>query len=516
MAFIYCLLFNSPIFFFKFTYYKATFFKAFLELGKDFIYIYLLSFIFFFGLAIQRTVFIAGSVFLFLSGALASYYLFFFKISPSLEIMKAFFASEFNETYELLSTRLIIWLIFSIFVCIYTIKHFGINTTNLFISKILSAICLLLALNAVIAPPYKVFKGYFPVQYLHNSYLYFIKDFGNGKRVSRSDITEKFQFIDNAPQDIIGVIVIGESARFDHFSLNGYARQTNPFLEDIGKSSNPQRLFSYKAHSCSNITYISVPCMFSRHTGDNIDEVMNENGFLAVLTKLGFNTRWIGTQSMMKYFHNANLGTIYQEVDFALLPGGSALFQMNDQDEVMLPYIKDWLKKEEKSFLVVHTSGSHWNYALRYPVKFAKFQPVCNALGKSDPTSCGQEGLINIYDNSILYTDFFLSNLINLLKDKTAFLIYVSDHAESLGEAGRYMHGGDLIPEQTTIPFIVWVSDKLVRYKPMMVESLASYLDYELSHDYVFHSVLDCLGVESGIIDKKLSLCRYKQERVND
>lgn len=499
-ALIYCVLFNSAVFIYKFDYYKVTAFKAFLELGKDFIYIYLTLFIFFFGLTIHRVVFIIGALFLFITGALASYYLYFFQIAPTKEMMYSFFGTELNEAYELASIRLIVWLVFSIFVCIYTIRHFGVNNTNLFVTKLLSAICILLTLNNIITPQYKMLNSYFPIQYLHNSYLYFFK----AHHLShKTDISKQFTFIDNSPQEITGVLVIGESARFDHFGINGYIRDTTPYLSSINNN-----LFSFKAQACSNLTYISVPCMLSRHLSDNLEEAMKESSFLPILTKLGFDTHWIGTQSLMKYLNNVNLGTIYDEVHFAIIPGGSALFKMNDHDEVMLPYIKHILQDSNKQFLVIHTSGSHWNYSARYPKEFEQFKPGCTSTSKADPSSCNPEGLINTYDNSILYTDFFLYNVINLLKDKCSFLIYVSDHAESLGENGRYSHGGELTKEQTTIPFIVWVSDKFKLQHSDFVKSMDSHLGNEISHDYIFNSVLDCIGISSNIIDKNLSLCR--------
>lgn len=499
-ALIYCMLFNSAVFIYKFDYYKVTAFKAILELGKDFVYIYLTLFIFFFGLTINRVVFILGSLFLFLTGALASYYLYFFRIAPTTEIIHAFFGTELNEAYELASIKLIVWLLFSIFVCIYTIRHFKLNNTSLFVTKLLSALCLLLLLNSIIAPPYRILTSYFPIQYLHNSYLYFFK----AQQLSHKiDISKQFTFIDNSPQEITGVLVIGESARFDHFGINGYPRDTTPYLDSINND-----LFSFKAQSCSNLTYISVPCMLSRHHSDNLAEVMQESSFLPILTQLGFDTSWIGTQSLMKYLNNANFGTIYDEVDFAIIPGGSALFNMNDHDLVMLPYIKHLLQGSKKQFLVIHTSGSHWNYAARYPEEFMQFKPGCTSTSKADPSSCNHQGLINIYDNSILYTDFFLYNVISLLKDKCAFLIYASDHAESLGENGRYSHGGELTKEQTTIPFIVWLSERFKQQRADIVKSINSHLGNEISHDYIFNSVLDCIGINSNIIDKNLSLCR--------
>ncbi|CAF0761432.1 unnamed protein product [Didymodactylos carnosus] len=221
-----------------------------------------------------------------------------------------------------------------------------------------------------------------------------------------------------------------------------------------------------------------------------------------------FNTHWIGTQTLLQYLKGKKHSTIYDEVKFAMIPGGSALLKMNDYDGKMLPYIEQFLGDSKgKKLIVVHTSGSHWNYSARYPKEFQKFTPGCNKVAKSDPSTCTIEGLINDYDNSILYTDFFLFSLVELLKNNNGFLIYVSDHAESLGENGYYGHGGPLIPEQTTIPFIVWVSDPFKIRHLELVKAIETHSGSELSHDYVFHSILDCAGIQAKVIDKNLSIC---------
>ncbi|WP_341793433.1 MULTISPECIES: sulfatase-like hydrolase/transferase [unclassified Rickettsia] len=507
LAFIYCLLFNSAVLIYKFDYYKASFFKAILELTKDFCYIYIFSFIIFFGFTVHRLILTIGTIFLFVTSAIASYYLYFFKIKPTKEMMGSFFSTDLNEIYELISIRLIIWLIFSLFACLYTLKNFTITNTNSFITKLLSAICLLIFVNTIISPPFKILNNYFPVQYLHNTYLNFAQNFSN-RHLAKIDISQKYNFVDKSDQAIIGVLVIGESARFDHFGINGYVRDTTPYL-----SSTPN-VFSFKAKSSSNLTYISVPSLLSRHNASNLEDSKRETSFLSVLTKLGFNTDWIGTQTLMRNFANFNLGTIYDEVNFTIIPGGSALFALNDYDAKMLPFIEEMLKHAEKQFLVIHTSGSHWNYTTRYPKEFERFTHTCAVIAKADPSSCDKSALINSYDNSILYTDFFLHNVINLLKDKNSFFIYVSDHGESLGEDGYYGHGGPLLDQQITVPFIAWVSDKFKSAHPKLVASIENQVNSEISHDYVFHSILDCLNIGSEIIDKDLSLCG-KQIQLN-
>lgn len=501
LALIYCLLFNSAVIIYKFDYYKASIFRGILELSKDFCYIYIFSFIAFFGFSVHRLALKFGSGFLFFTSAIASYYIYFFKINPTKQVIGSFFSTDLNEVYELTSIKLIIWIIFSLFACFYTLKVFAASDTKSFVTKLLSAACLLIFLYNIITPSFKILKSYFPIQYLHNTYLNFAGNF-NDKNYAQIDISKQYNFTDNSDSDIIGVLVIGESARFDHFSINGYVRDTTPCLKQI------ENLVSFKAKSSSNLTYISVPSLLSRYPASQIENSKLENSFLSVLTNIGFDTTWIGTQSLKRNFANFDLGNIYNDVNFTIVPGGSALFSLNDHDEKMLPFIKEIISNSKKQFIVVHTSGSHWNYKARYPKEFEQFTPICSGKIKSDASNCPQIELVNSYDNSILYTDFFLSNLINLLKDKNAFLLYVSDHGESLGENGYYGHGGPLIAEQVTIPFIVWISEKFKAKHPESVTSIKNYANTEISHDYVFHSILDCLNIDSNIIDKDFSLCK--------
>ncbi len=251
-----------------------------------------------------------------------------------------------------------------------------------------------------------------------------------------------------------------------------------------------------------------MPCILTRATPANLDDALHETTFLSVFTKLGFQTSWIGTQSILKYLKTNSSDTIYDEVNMNIIPGGSALYQMNADDAVMLPYIDKFLAQDGKKFIVIHTSGSHWNYNARYPNSFQIFNPICaGSSGKTDQPSCGNERLINSYDNSIRYTDYILSQIIERLKDKNSFMIYVSDHGESLGERGVYAHGGEMTPEQNTVPLIFWGSQSFMKHHTSLAKSLTKKRS-GYSHDYVFHSVLDCSGIESDIVNKRLSICK--------
>jgi lipid A ethanolaminephosphotransferase len=498
LAISYCFLFNSTNALFKFGYYKADIVLGILDLIKDGFYILLANFVIFFGLSCNRFVLSLGTVFLFTTGAIASYALYFFKAHPTKHMLHAMFENELAESYEVISIKAVVWVIFCVAIAIGIL----LRTRNAKLQpRVLTTMCLGLFAYNIYSPNYKVLTSYFPIQYLHNAYLNVSESF---KVVHKTDISEKFDFISQAGDDLVGVLVIGESARYDHFGINNYHRDTTPNLTTI------PNLFSFKAQAIANLTYLSVPYMLSRVTADNIENANNETGFLSVLTKLGFDTGWIGTQSILKYLKGHGIDTIYDEVKISIIPGGSALYQMNAHDEVMLPYFDNFLTIGGRKFIVLHTSGSHWNYAMRYPKEYAKFTPTCPSETKIDHTHCSLEELINSYDNSIVYTDYILSRIIDKLKTMNAFMIYVSDHGESLGENGVYGHGSDMLPEQVTIPLIFWASDKFFASHKDLRQSLSqkqrSHTQY--NHDYIFHSVLDCAGVQSDLINKELSVCR--------
>ena len=364
-ALIYCLMFNTSVVLYKYEYYQVSFVSAVFELLKQFIYTHIATFIFFFGLAIHRLIFIIGSIFLFFTGAIASYYLFYLGVAPTEKMMPAIYGTEISEISELISTRVIIWIIFSLSICIFGIKHFNPQTTKSFFSRMLTALCLFVAINNIISPQFKILKSYFPLQYLHNSYVNF---FGNKDHV-RQDISKEFSFqIINNKEDIVGVLVIGESARYSNFGINGYERDTTPNLKKINN------LYSFEGRSCDNTTHLSIACLFSRHNEQNIDKVKSETGFLSVLTALGYDTTWISTQSISGYYESTS--TLYDEVKFSIIPGGSLLYSMNSHDGLMLPYIEKLLEKQVRQFITVQLSGSHWNYASRYPEEFTKFNPT--------------------------------------------------------------------------------------------------------------------------------------------
>lgn len=497
LSLLYGLLFNSSIVAFKFDYYKANLLLGSLELLKDFVQIFVVNLIIFLGLSVYRPLLIVGSLFLFVTGAAASYSVFVFKIFPTKQMIRTLFENEISESVEVLSVKVILWIILAMIISLFLSMRSRIKQPI-----ILPLFCLVVFLCNIIIPQYKILTFYFPIQYLHNSYLYYLDRFHTSQK---KDISQGVDFKISSGNDVIGVLVVGESARYDHFALNGYGRDTTPLLAKI------PNLFSFKAEAHANLTYISVPYMFSNLPKEKINEAIYQTSMISILTKIGVKTSWVGTQTLLQYLQGYVKENIYHEANMVIIPGGSALYQMNDLDEVMLPYFDKILEMEGRKFIVLHTSGSHWNYSVRYPKDFEQFKPVCASEVKMDRTVCNQDELLNIYDNSILYTDYILDQIIKRLKDKNAFVIYVSDHGESLGEEGRYNHGTQPTPkEQTSIPLIFWGSDKFLSNHQSLLRNLKIHRNKILNHNYIFHSSLGCMGVESILINQELNLCKAR------
>jgi lipid A ethanolaminephosphotransferase len=292
------------------------------------------------------------------------------------------------------------------------------------------------------------------------------------------------------------IMVVGETARADRFSLNGYHRETNPLLvkQDIVSLSN--------VSSCGTSTSVSVPCMFSSLGRKSYDKenALNQENALDVLFDHGVQILWRDNNSDSK-----GVATRIKYEDFKS-PTLNLACEGECRDIGMLSGLDQYIqaRKGKDILIVLHQMGNHGpEYYRRYPKEFEKFKPMCMTGELQD---CTQEEIDNSYDNAILYTDYFLSKVIDLLKkyDNThaTGMLYVSDHGESLGENGFYLHAAPYMiapKEQTHVPAIVWMG-KHFDYKK---EQLMPYKDYALSHDDIFCSLLVAFEIDTKVCEAK-------------
>ena len=293
------------------------------------------------------------------------------------------------------------------------------------------------------------------------------------------------------------VLVIGETARAANFSLFGYERDTNPELAkaDITAFSN--------VTSCGTSTEVSVPCMFSPFGRADYDarRIRNSEGMLDVLARAGYTVMWIDNQSGCKGVCQG-AGILYEKTDAKSAPDLCADAECHD--EILVRRLSQELEQVHgNTVFVLHMMGNHGPaYFRRYPAAFRRFVPDCETAELRD---CSREEVVNAYDNAILYTDHVLASFIRTLssdpRQLDSAMIYVSDHGESLGERGLYLHGIPyaIAPElQTHVPMVVWVSKALQDSGDVNARCLHGKAQAALSHDNLFHSMLGLADVDTA------------------
>ncbi|MEJ2453114.1 MAG: phosphoethanolamine--lipid A transferase [Candidatus Thiodiazotropha sp.] len=302
------------------------------------------------------------------------------------------------------------------------------------------------------------------------------------------------------------ILVVGETARADHFSLNGYARETNPLLanEKIASFTN--------TWACGTSTAVSVPCMFSIYDQEDYskEKASHTENLLDVLQRAGVNVVWLDNNSDSKGVADR---VPYQSFKS---PDVNPDCDSECRDVGMLENLQTYIDEHPSGdiFIVLHQMGNHGPaYYKRYPAAYERFTPVCQTNELAD---CERQAIDNTYDNAILYTDYFLSRVIELLKQNSesfeAAMFYISDHGESLGENNLYLHGlPDLLaPDvQKRVPMIFWFSDSFLE-DGISIDQLLPQLDESYSHDNVFHTVLGLFEVETGVYDPLKDLVKEK------
>jgi lipid A ethanolaminephosphotransferase len=302
-------------------------------------------------------------------------------------------------------------------------------------------------------------------------------------------------------------LIVGETARNQNQQLQGYPRPTNPYT-----SQEPDLIYFSKVSSCGTATAVSVPCMFSNmprtHFDNNI--ARNSEGLMDILQKAGVSTYWKDNDEGCKGACDRIPTQIVPTNSDKNLCDGDTCY-----DAVLLNDLDKLIPNDGKNkTLAFHLIGSHGpTYYKRYPKEFRFFMPDCQ---RSDIENCTQQQLVNTYDNTIRYTDYVVSQFIQRLKgyekDYNVALYYVSDHGESLGEDGLYLHGTPykFAPEeQTRVPMEMWLSDSYVKAQGIdraCVASLAK--NSEFSHDNLFHTMLSMMNVQTKEYDPNLDILK--------
>lgn len=311
------------------------------------------------------------------------------------------------------------------------------------------------------------------------------------------------------PRKNLTILIVGETSREANFSLGGYPRETNPRLREDNVFWFPNTT------SCGTATAVSVPCMFSGMPRHQYDDQLAEHqeGLLDIVQRAGIQVLWNENDGGCK---GACDRVPHQDMSALNLAG--QCINGECYDEVLFHDLNNYIDGLQKDgVIVLHTIGSHGpTYYNRYPPEFRTFTPTCDT---NQIQSCSQQQLVNTYDNGILYVDYIVNKAIKLLQSKqdkfTTSLVYLSDHGESLGENGIYLHGlpWSIAPQtQKHIPMVIWLSDDYQKRYGIGYSCLKKQAaEQNYSQDNLFSTMLGILGIstkEYRPTDDILAPCR--------
>jgi glucan phosphoethanolaminetransferase (alkaline phosphatase superfamily) len=321
-----------------------------------------------------------------------------------------------------------------------------------------------------------------------------------GKRSSNFSFKASQPVKNDTPEIVI--MVIGESSRYDRWGINGYTRDTTPLLrQESNLVTLPDVITAVSA------TRLSVPVIISRKPAmQSLKDGFSEKSFLTAYKEAGFKTFWLSNQISFGQF-DTPVSVFAKEADVIQFMNLGGFTNNSNFDQILLEPLQHAIADAApKKLIVLHTLGNHWNYSQRYPKDFDKWQPSLFGVDKPAYTDLKLKPEINnSYDNSILYTDWFLSQVIGRLKDtqQLASMVYVADHGQTLydGSCNLAFHGHNTQYE-FHVPALVWYSDVYREHYPDKVKQLLRHRKARLATENVFHTLLDLGNIQYD--DQKL------------
>lgn len=444
--------------------------------------------------------------------SLCAYFIAFYGIKINDEIVLSTLNTDLHEVFGYFSVHFAIWIIVSIILPLFLVlkvknKPYKNIYKNIFY-RFLVVFCgtFIIAIMLISTGKHSIpfFREHSEIRRLllpsypiYSTFKLYQKMSLQNKEFTKIGLDAKLK---NTGKKLF-VLIVGETARAANYSLNNYKiNDTNFYTKNINGLVSMSNFYS-----CGTYTALSVPCMFSPLTRKEFDALgakYSEN-LLDILNRVGIESYW----------YDNNSGGCIGVCD--RIEKNTKLFKASGYDDKIFNLANekiDQIAKNPKSTIIIlHLQGSHGpTYFERYPENFAKFNPTCQTAQLSD---CDSAKIFNAYDNTLLYTDYLMSKILKQLNNiKNKFdlvgLWYMSDHGESLGENGIYLHGlpYSIAPEfQRHIPSLIWTSNTDLN------SHLKSIKDNVLSHDNVFSSVLGFFDVKTKIKDDKLDIFRYNQ-----
>lgn len=455
-----------------------------------------------------------------LVSAAASYFISSYGIVIDHSMLANVMQTDSAEVFDLLTWRLTLWML-----CLGLVPVLLLSRVEVLdrgwrretIAKLASMMLLLLCMGGIVMSQYKSYASLIrnhrevrlllvPSNVVAAVHGYLKRAMSAPKQlVVVGDDAHRIRPASLTGKPRVTLLIVGETARAANFSLNGYARLTNIELSKLDVINFTQ------ATSCGTATATSVPCMFQDvgRDGYKDDMASGRENLLDVLLRSGIQVLWRDNNSGCKGVCDRVPSEDVSHLEMDSACDGGECF-----DEVLLHGLQDYLNTLDRdTVIVLHMKGSHGPaYYKRYPAAYEIFTPTCHS---SQLDSCSSSSIQNAYDNSLAYTDHVLASAIDLLMRNTerldSAMLYLSDHGESLGENGIYLHGMPyaLAPsEQVHIPMLMWISSGFQRSLGLDTRCLSQQADELVSHDNLYHSMLGLMGVSTRVYQASKDLFR--------
>jgi len=430
--------------------------------------------------------------FFFIISSIGSFFTYQFDMTFNEALLESMLETNTHESLDLISLNLALYLFFVLIVVIWLVrlrfKKSKYHFNYFFIFTLLLSFLIFDSVNS--------FRNNTLYQKIPFSYYTAYKGYIANKaelNIIRKEISEGAT---SNSDTLIVIVVIGEAQRSDHIQANGYNRNTMPLLQ------KRNAVFLSNIYSEWTYTNKSVPLILTRADSSDYSISYKEKSFITIFNKCNFSTSWLGNQ-----IPGTTYKPLLEESNFVFInkPELSVYSNSKKLDTDLLPIFKERLSdKSAKKLIIVQQIGSHWWYNSHYPDSLAFYNPVLK--GKSFNEKYKEE-YINSYDNTIRFTDIFIDGLISEVEDENAVLIYLSDHGESMGENGKWLHANGVDEERNPACF-VWSSEKYLEKNRMKIQNLILNKDKRFRTDFMFHSVLDVSGISSKYFVEELSVFR--------
>lgn len=446
----------------------------------------------FYAIAINKYVFAIIFPLLVLLGSIIGFYSYFYKATLTPMILDAALHNDIGTSMDVMPALLFVYILLSMAAAIFAviIRFKTVEMKQPFVHLVV----LIVAFYAVFSLSERTITSFY--QHFPFSLYYNFSEYN--KLHQAQDVERKIPDIIRdyrSDENLTIVFVLGESLRADHLALNGYHRNTTPRL------SKRENIISFP-HIYSQYTYTnpSVAHIMTRADSANTGRAWSETSFVPLFKSSGFYTAWVANQEPAKSYI-----TFMKECDTLIFahPEKSVYTYSSWLDEDLLQgyHFLHKLNYPNK-LLILHTIGSHWYYNNHYSAAFEKYKPVTRSKIVSQNST---DELVNSYDNTVLYTDFFLDSVISTLVSSNAIVIYLSDHGESLGEDGSWLHASNN-PALRNPACIIWCSDSYITKHPNKFAALQANKEKRYRTDFLFHSILSAGSVPSTVIEKQYNI----------